>query len=172
MSNSSASRIAMPELARSSEGQGSGPELDRRGPKRAEPVETAVRHDADKITAGWFDAALTIWGKATAYAELIGVDLAHVSRMRTGEKPIPLRAVLPFMHNTEAVLALVEPLLESIGYCARPVRGPTRAQLADAFLADLDDGSAVTRALIERTAAKRGWSAEQVALALHEENSK
>jgi hypothetical protein len=163
---------AMPEPARSSHGQGAGPDLDRHGPKRADALDIAIKHDADKITAAWFDHALTFWGKATAFAELIGVDLAHVSRWRTGEKPIPLRAVLPFMHNVEAVLALVGPLLESIGYVARPVAGPTFAQLAGAVLADLDDGSAVTRQLIENAAKKRGWSHEQVEIALHKENEK
>lgn len=172
MSSSTATRTAMPAGERSREGHEGCLPGDRKGPKRAESVDAAVKHDADKIVAAWFAAALDMWGKTTAYAELVNIDHAHVSRMRTGEKPIPLRAVLPFMHNTEAVLAFVGPLLESIGHVARPVNAPTFTQLAGAVLADLDDGSSVTRALIERAAEKRGWTAEQVAVALHREDER
>lgn len=171
----------MPETARSSRGQWQNassetirPVLDRRGPRHALSDEDkreadASKHDADVYVAKWIDAAITAWGKATAFAEAIEVDLAHVTRMRSGEKPTPIRALLPLLGNPEAVLAFVGPLLESIEYVARPVAGPTFTQLSAAVLADLDDGSAVTRQLIENAARKRGWTAAQVEMALHRE---
>jgi hypothetical protein len=170
MPTSSSTRLVMPSVSRSSTGQASGPALDRKGPLRASTVEDSSKVEADKFVARWLDAAISAWGKATAYAEQIEVDLAHVNRMRSGEKPTPLRALLPFLGNTEAVLTFVAPLLESIGYVARPANAPTFVQLAGAVLADLDDGSSITRALIERAAEKRGWTPDQVALALHRES--
>jgi hypothetical protein len=35
------------------------------------------------------------------------VDLAHVTRMRSGEKPSPLRCLLPFVGHVEATLTFV-----------------------------------------------------------------
>lgn len=167
--SSSTSRTAMRSAAWSSTGQAVGPALDRKGPKRAGTDEDSSKVEADKFVAKWIDSAIEMWGKATAFAEAIEVDLAHVNRMRSGEKPTPLRALLPLLGHVEAVLAFTAPLLESIGYVARPVNAPTFTQLAGAVLADLDDGSAITRALIERAAEKRGWTAAQVAMALHKE---
>ena len=168
----SATGRVVPESHRSSLGQGTGPDVDRMGPRRAQSDEEANKHEADKLTAKWLDHALEMWGKATAFAEMIEVDLAHVNRMRSGEKPTPLRALLPLLGHAEAVLAFVAPLLESIGYTARPIAGPTFIQLAGAVLADLDDGSAITRKLIENAAAKRGWTVAQVEMALHREGEK
>lgn len=160
--------------ARSNLGQTVGPEFDpvviRKGPRRAGTDEAESKHDADKFVARWLDVALTAWGKATAYAEAIEVDLAHVSRMRTGEKPTPLRALLPFLGHAEPVLAFCAPLLASIGYVARPVRGMTRAQLAEALLADLE-AEPMGRKLIEQTAEKRGQGHEQTAMALRNEET-
>lgn len=169
MPTSSSTRLVMPESSRSRIGHEAGPTGDRKGPRRADAVENS-KGDADRVVARWLDAALACWGKTTAYAEMIEVDHAHVVRMRSGEKPSPLRALLPLLGNTEAVLAFVGPLLESIGHVARPVNAPTFVQLAGAVLADLDDGSAITRALIERAAEKRGWTHEQVEMALHRED--
>jgi len=168
MSSSSASRTAMPGIARTTEGQVGCPAVvpGRRGPHRARAEESESKHDADVFVARWLNCAIGLWGKATSYAEMIDVDLPYLSKMRSGEKPTPLRALLPLLGNTEAVLAFVAPLLESIGHVARPVKGPTFFQLAGAVLADLDDGSAVTRQVIKNAAAKRGWTEAQMELAL------
>lgn len=139
------------------------PVLIRKGPKR-------VSAEADGVTSRWFDAAVGCWGKGIAYAAELGVVESFLSDMRAGKRGIALRHLLPMLGHVEAVLAFTAPLLESIGYVARPVTAPTFAQLAGAVLADLDDGSAVTRRLIENAASKRGWTAEQVALALHGED--
>jgi hypothetical protein len=157
----------MPEGARSSRGPVDGPGLEgeRIGPRRVDG-----KLPGDAATAPWFDAAVTCWGKAVAYAEETGLDLSLFGKMRAGAKPVYLRHLLPMLGHTEAVLAFVGPLLESFGHVARPVNAPTFVQLAGAVLADLDDGSSITRALIERAAEKRGWSPEQVAMALHRED--
>ncbi len=140
--------------------------LVRRGPKHAEELSGKVL--ADKYAAKWLDAAITMWGKATAYAEMIEVDLAHVTRMRSGEKPTPLRCLLPLLGNVEAVLAFVGPLLDSIDHHARPNKGLTEVELALIVLRGLNDGSAVTRKLIENLAAPFGHKPNEVAAALHE----
>ena len=152
----------MPSEGVRSAGEESSRNLHRKGPKRAS-CET------DGVVASWFDAAVKCYGKATALADELGVGEAFLSEMRSGKRGIALRHLLPFLGNAEAVLAFVAPLLESIGYVARPVKGPSKADLAGAVLSDLNDGSAVTRALIERTAAKRGWTVEQVSIALCED---
>lgn len=154
----------MPDGARSSLGQADGdacaidgPRLDRKGPQRV-----AEKHDDDVTTARWLDAAITLWGKSTAYAEAIGVDLAHLSRMRTGEKPTSLRHLLPLAGNVEAVLAFAAPLLESIGYVARPKDGPTVEQVAHVALRVLL-ASPLTREMLERECERQeGWSTDQV----------
>lgn len=146
------------------------PVVIRKGPRRAQAKASAVE---DAKVAPWFDAAVKMYGKAQALAEELGIGEAELSEMRVGHRSIALRRLLPLLGHTEAILALVGPLLESISHVARPVNAPTFAQLAGAVLADLDDGSSVTRALIERAAEKRGWNEEQVALALrNEEQSK
>jgi len=147
-----------PEGVRSA-GEGASHRL---GPKRA----TA---ETDGRVAKWFDDAVKAYGKATALADELGVGEAFLSEMRSGKRGIALRHLLPILGHAEAVLAFVAPLLESIGYVARPVAGPTFVQLAGAVLADLDDGSAVTRQLIETAARKRGWTHAQVAMALRKE---
>jgi hypothetical protein len=161
--------------ARSREGQDGcarlDPVLTRKGPKQAATNEDKNKHDGDAVTAAWLDAAIKMHGKATAYAEEIHVDLAHVSRMRTGEKSASLRHILPFMGNVEAVLAFVGPLLESVGYIARPVNGMTRAQLAEAVLSNLER-ERMGRKLIEQAGAEHGQTEEQVAVALRNEVSK
>lgn len=120
----------------------------------------------DAVTARWLDAAVTLWGKSTAYAEEIGVDLAHVSRMRSGEKPTSLRHLLPLLGHTEAVLAFVAPFLESIGYAARPIAGPTREDVLR-LSHDQSWEAPMFREHLYRVAEERhGWTREQVLLAL------
>jgi hypothetical protein len=171
MPTPSSARLAMPETTKSTQGLVTRPEEDRRGPKRAEDLDSAIKHDADKIVAVWFSAALQMWGKATAYAELIGVDLNHVRRMRQGEKSIPLRDVLPFMHCTEAVLALVVPMLDSIGFVAVPKQGPTKSEV-QALGHDSMWDTLMYREHVYRLGEKRGWTREQIDQALRGEHPK
>lgn len=156
----------VPEDGRSTQGLLGSAEVDRRGPKRADTLQAAVRRDADKIVATWFDAALKLYSKATAYAELIGVDINHLRRMREGEKSIPLRDILPFRGNTEAVLAFVKDMLDSIGYVAVPKHGITAEQVGGVATRVLM-ASPLTREMLERECEREhGATPEQVELAI------
>jgi hypothetical protein len=164
---------SLPKAARSSEGPARGPDADltavlvRRGPHRSDDVV-----DPDDVTAGkWLDAAVQLYGGPVAFAEHIGVDLSYLTKMRAGTKPIAGRHIVKLRGETEAVLAFVAPLLESISYVAKPIAGPTRAQVAEAVLADLErDG--LGRQLIDQAGERRGWDAERVAMGLRNEVTK
>ena len=147
-----------------SRGEDTSRELHRKGPKR-------ISAETDGEAARWFDAAVGCWGKGVAYASELGVMESFLSEMRAGKRGIALRHLLPLLGHTEAVLAFVAPLLESIGYVARPVRGLTEAELALIVLRGLNDGSAVTRRLIENLAAPHGHEPAEVQLVLHGEGS-
>ena len=157
--------------------------------ERKPPRRAGSPNPEDVTAAKWLDAGVAAYGKADAYADEAAIDKGDLSNMRTGKISTALRRLLPMQKHAPSalafcaeflaavelaehpadVLALVCPLLEAVGYAARPVKGLTRAQLAEAVLADLDDGSAVTRRLIENAGTKRGASAEQVAMALRGE---
>lgn len=173
MSKVLAPRIAMPDDSRSTQGLLGSAGVDRKGPKRADSVQASVRRDADKSVATWFDAALKLYSKATAYAELIGVDINHLRRMRAGEKSIPLRDVLPFRGHTEPVLAFVKDMLDSIGYVAVPKRRITPEQVGGVATRVLM-ASPLTREMLERECEREyGATPEQVELAaLHREEEK
>lgn len=169
MSTPSAMRQVVLAGARTSEGPIAGPAIDleeRKGPLRVEPPVDPL----DAEAGSWVNAAAQAFGDLSAFATQIGVDLSYLGKMRKGTKPLSGAHLVRMKGQVDAVLALVAPLLESIGHVARPVIAPTFVQLAGAVLADLDDGSAVTRQLIESAARKRGWTTEQVARALHRDN--
>jgi len=161
MPTSSSTRPVLPESGVRSRGEESSPTV-RKGPK---PTTSST----DGVVCKWFDDAVKCYGKATALADELGVGESFLSDMRSGKRGIALRHLLPLLGHPEAVLAFVAPMLDSIGYVARPVIGPTFTQLSAAVLADLDDGSPITRRMIENAAAKRGWTPAQVAMALHKE---
>lgn len=159
-------RKTLPAIDGSPEGHFGGPSSDRKGPQRASaPVET-------KRIAHLAAAVIDAWGGCDAVAEFLDVDRSLVIRWRTGEKSMPLRyLVMLFEGCADAFIAFATPIcIELKLHPPRPQPGPSFAQLAGAVLADLDDGSTITRRLIENAAQKRGWSAEQVALALRKED--
>ncbi len=160
-----------------------GHTVARRPPRRA-----GSPNPEDVASAKWFDAGVSAYGKADAYAEALGVGKADVSIMRIGKISTALRRLLPMQKHAPSalafcaeflagvelaecpddVLSMVCPLLEAIGYVARPAKGMTRAQLAEGLLADLEAES-MGRKLIEQSAEKRGVSGEGVGMALRNE---
>ncbi len=128
--------------------------------------DESSKHDADKYAAPWLDAAIRMFGKATAYAEAIEVDLAHVTRMRSGEKPTPIRALLPFLGNPEAVLAFVGPMLESIGYHALSKNVPTVEEIKADVLAFVRGEPLLWKLYVAQAEKVQGWTPEEIEAAL------
>lgn len=188
MSSSSTVRTAMPRNRMGTECEPGSlavrPTGARKPPKRA-----GETHAGDARTAKWFSAGVEAYGKADAYGSVAGLGKNDLSEMRSGKRSVALRRLLPMLENAPSALAFcneflaavemaehpdevllfVGPLLESIGYVARPVKTLTRTELGELILDDLDDGSAVTRKLIENAAAKRGHGPRHVAMALRRE---
>jgi hypothetical protein len=90
---------------RTSTGQEAGTALVRKGPHRAEPRATPTEI-ADREASQFFDAAAAAFGPVALAAEL-EVDDALVSKMRSGAKSTPLRALLPILRDPDAALALL-----------------------------------------------------------------
>lgn len=172
MSSSSASHPLLREIegARTGhEGRPSdAPVSGRKPPKRIEatgerPPTTVERARMAKL----FNLVVIEWGGTDAVATFLGIDRSQVSRMRTGEKVPSLRNLLAlFEGNPRAFIAFAVPWCEDLKLSI-PVAplAVTRAELAEALLADFDDDR-LGRRMIEVSAKKRGWSEEQVAPAL------
>jgi hypothetical protein len=156
----------MPEMVRSTRGPVDGLELDgdRRGPRRSDG-----KLPSDAATAPWFDAAVSCWGKAVAYADEVGLDLSLFGKMRAGAKPVYLRHLLPILGKVEPVLAFVGPLLDSIGYVAVPKRGPTAAEVK-ALGHDSMWDTLMYREHVYRLGERRGWTRDQIEAALRGEH--
>ncbi len=187
--SSSASRKVVPEIGMrgtcEEPSQASRLTGARKPPKRA----NAKQLDDEK-SAAWFNAGVEAYPKAEAYASETELSSGVLSELRSGKRSVALRRLLPMLDHAPSALAFcneflakvemaehpdevllfVGPLLESIGYVARPVKTLTRTELGALVLDDLDDGSAVTRKLIENAAAKRGHGPRHVAMALRRED--
>lgn len=164
--------------------------MARKPAKRAKtPSEKRAE---DKRASVWFDAGVGAFGKADAYADELVIDKSELSKMRAGDT-VALRRLLPMQKHAPSALAFVEsfmadvelaehpdellavvcPWLESIGFVARPADPEmTYEELGVALLDDFNDGSAVTRQMIENVARKRGAGPRQVALVLQKRNEK
>lgn len=144
-------------------GEGSSPAIRsasiRKGPKR-------VAAETDGEAAKWFDAAVGCWGKGVAYAAELGVVESFLSEMRAGKRGIALRHLLPLLGHPESVLAFVAPLLESVGYVARPTRGITPAEVNAIAARLLCETRASKEMLVRECERVHGATPEQVALAL------
>lgn len=187
MSSSSASRTGLPRGGVPTESQ-RGCETVGLAVARKPPRRAGSPNPEDVTAAKWLDAGLSAYPKADSYADALEIDKGDLSNMRSGKISTALRRLLPMQNHApsalafceafladvkivehpHAVLALVAPLLEEIGMVARPAHAMTRAQLAEATLADLE-AEPMGRKLIEQSAERRGVRGESVALALRNE---
>lgn len=157
MSDAKRTSITMPANVRSTGSQ-----------SREEPVAQGLTTTADenRIVAEWFSKALDEYGiKAGSVAAQLDVDAAHLSRMRSGEKSIALRHLLLFMGHREAVIALVTPLLESIGYAAMPRPKMSKRQAIETIAAIVRKNPTLRRAA-QLEMEDAGIDADQVELAV------
>lgn len=98
----------LPQTERETLGQDGFPGLDKA--------------EAEREVAQWFDAGVKEMPKAQAVAAELDVSEGYLSKLRSGQKPVPMRAARAFKGNTAATLAYVRALLDSIGYVAVPKR--------------------------------------------------
>ena len=142
-----------------------GAEVDLRPffPRRA--AEDQVDPD-DKLAGKWLDHAIQLFGGAVAFAEHVGVDLSYLTKMRSGAKPIAGRHIAKLRGEPEAVLGFVAELLESIGYIAVPVAGPSAENIRVDALAFLRGEPLLWRVYVETACRRLGWTPEQIELVL------
>lgn len=194
MSTTSASRLLVPQNGLPTASQRRGEVVGVTGarkPPKHYPKTTAQKRAEDKRAAPWFDAGVAAFDKADAYADELVIDKSELSKMRSGEIAVALRRLLPMQKHApsavafceaflaevevaehpDQVLALVAPLLDAIGYVARPTNPVlTEVGLALIVLRGLmADGSPVMRKLVENLAAQFGHGPKHVAMALRGE---
>jgi hypothetical protein len=86
--------------------------------------------------------------------------------MRSGEKPSPLRCLLPFVGHVEATLTFVAPLLDAIGYHARPKNTPTVEEIKADMMAFVRKEELLRKLYASHAGMVRGWTPEQIEAAL------
>jgi len=149
MSESNRIALKLPTGERSTQGQ-----IDAdTGAHVEDPTLTAAR---------WFSAALD----ASDETIDLGIDAAHVSRMRKGEKSIPLRHLVELLGNREAVLAFVEPLLKSIGFAAMPKPKLSKRRARELVTNAVKQSADIFALMRERAAREGGVDTEEIELAL------
>lgn len=108
---------------RTSEGQLAGTGVSFSGPRKG-PVHSDTpltpTGRADWEASRFFNAAAAVFGPVALAAEL-DLDDAMVSKMRSGAKSTPLRALLPLLKDEAAALALLTAMARYAGL-APPTR--------------------------------------------------
>lgn len=86
--------------------------------------ELSKADEQNEIVREPFAAALEAYPKAQAAASQLGMTEAYLSQMKSGERTIPLRAVLPLLDNENSATVLLTWLCEKAGFAppARPKR--------------------------------------------------
>lgn len=161
----------LPEIERSTEGQPAGPGVVSLI-ARVESLRNSLKNNEtktaafDALAAPCFDRAAAVYGAASLAAEL-QVDDSHLSRMRSGQKPVPIRALLPLIKEPRALIAFCAPLCHEAGLePPRLMQRVTREQVVTEFMRSLLDSPPLLRLLVADAARAFGVSADEVLSAL------
>jgi hypothetical protein len=165
------SRVAMGELVSADVGSTPGPlggtEGYRKGPHRAEPRLTPTEKQ-DIEAAPIFDAAAAAYG-AEALATELDVDASHLSKMRRGQKSVPLRALIPILRDPVAALALLAAMCRIAGFAPpRPIQKVTRRQVEEAIARKTRQCVVLWRQMAREAADELGTSFDDVEAAMVE----
>lgn len=101
--------------------------LDDVSAKR-EIVRQTVAEAGNSTVGDWFDAAVSAYPKAAALAAELGVTEAYISQFRSGERSIPLRAILPLLAHADSAIVLLTAMCEAAGFA--PPKRPRKVSKA------------------------------------------
>jgi hypothetical protein len=127
------------------------------------PDEKMPNGELDQIAAPWFDAGVSAYPKAEAFARACGVDAGYLSHMRKGKVPVALRHIIPFLEHRDSLVAFLGAVAADGGLePPQPARQLTRADVKNDALEMLVENEALLRLLLEEVARKRGVQREDV----------